>query len=1158
LILKNLSLAGFKSFADRTRLEFEPGVNIVVGPNGSGKSNLLDALAWVMGTQATRVLRTQKMEDVIFAGTSARPALGRAEVNLTFENTDGFLPLDLAEITLTRRLYRDGTSEYEINGAACRLLDIQELLSDGGVGRHQHVLVGQGQIGDILNARPDEHRMVIEEAAGVTKHRARRDRAVRRLEQTAVDIQRLVDILGEQRRLLRPLKRQANAAERYEDVRSEARALRLWIGGEDVRRLRTRSAEAAAERQRLEEESRRDGAELARIDAVLEGLRAEAGEAGSALERDSAAAARLETTAERLQRIAMVARERRTAMEGRLAGAGERRADLAAEVADLEAEIARTRADEEDAAGLAEQREAALRNLEDEERSLAEQVTLPAEGVVAALRGDLRALESAAARDAREAEDVARRREVVRAQVAEDDAEGERRKAEIRETDAAVSAAAGAYDAVRVRREAAQDAWEAAQAANQDARMAAARAAARVEAIEAALAGLGDPEARRRAAEADEVVGTLVEALDVPGEVAVAVDAALGTWRQAFVTEGGDALEGVVTALRSGGFGGVGLVTRGEAAAFPARSVAAEFGVDALVDRLGPAADAGLAARLLGDVVIVEGWSTGWNLVRRFSDVRAVTPEGDVITAMGIYLAEADGAGPAALEAARVDQETADRDAARTASIVTTTRRTFDAVRTEERVALEALESLEARLAGATEALRRVETARSQHEAEISRLDQRRGALTEAGRARDERIAALRQRVEAFEGEEAVRQEAWDALNRRREEVARNRDEARKLREDAATAVGGFAERRKFLEDRRTAVLGELAGIDDRPVDPADIDRLAAIEGTARSALEHVRSHVESLRERQRRLREVSGAAYARLEEARSRHGGLERSMTAARDRGHALEVEAAELRVRLESALEGLRRDADATEEAALAAPRPGLPEGVDPRERYEGLEAQLRRMGPINPLAAAEYRELADHVELLEGQLADLEDSRREIRKVIAALDDEMADLFRVAFDEIAGYFEENFDLVFPGGKGRLRLADPDDPLGTGVEIEAQPLGKKIGRLSLLSGGERSLAALAFLFAVFRARPSPFYVLDEVEAALDDANLRRFLRLVDTLRGSAQLVVITHQQQTIEAADILYGVTMEPGGSSKVLAKRMSPARHRAPSAPAAPLID
>jgi chromosome segregation protein len=1144
LLLKTLSLAGFKSFADRTRLEFHGGVNVVVGPNGSGKSNLLDALAWVMGTQATSSLRTQKMEDVIFAGTATRPSLGRAEVTLTFDNRDRFLPLDLDDIAMTRRLYRDGTSEYELNGTQCRLMDLHELLSDGGVGRHQHVLVGQGQIGEILSARPDEHRAVIEEAAGITKHRSRRDRSVRRLEQTEIDVSRLTDILEQQRRHLRPLRRQANAAMRYDSVKAEVTALQLWLGGEQLRSIRRRTDAASTERAALEAGVERDEEALRAIRNDLGDLEAAAGEVGAALQRDTAAAARLETVAERYHRIAMVARERRRALHSRLVGADERRRDLTGEVEHLKAQLSEARVDEQAARVLAERRELALQALEDEERSLAEQIALPAEGVVANLRGDLRALETAAERDRREREALARRREAVVDRLDREREEVAELHERIKATDAEIGPVQQQYEHVEVAREAAQNRLEEAESVHQDAQIALAKALGRVEAVEAALAGLGDPAARERAASADHVVGLLVARLDVPGFLAAAVDGALGPWRDAYVAAGADRVAEVTAALKSEGFGGVGLVSGErieEHAADLARRVAEASGVDTLVDRLGPAADRGLALRMLGDVLLVEGWAAGWSLVRKNPGLRAVTPEGDVITPDGIRLAEPDGAGPAAMEAAHVALEATEREVARTTTLHGTARRDFETAREHERVALEALEAIEARLSGYTEAVALVERARAEGRAELERLDERDHSLVEATSARAERIGELRLRVEEFEGEERARQEAWEALNRRRDAVAQRRDEARRLRQEAAAQFAGAAERIRLVESRLDTTQRELTGLADRPADPAAIDRLDVIESTAVAAGEVVRAHIETLRERQRALRSEAGVAGEKLDAAHRGQRELETALTTARERMSTLAVELAELRVRHESVAEGLRRDADASEEIALAAPRPDLDDDIEPGELLASLEAQLRRMGPVNPLAAAEYEELSAEVAHLEAQLADLEEARMELRKVIQALDDEMATLFHQAFDDIAANFEENFRLVFPGGKGRLVLTEPASPLTTGVELEAQPMGKKVGRLSLLSGGERSLAALAFLFAVFRARPSPFYVLDEVEAALDDANLRRFLRLVDMLRASAQLVIITHQQQTMEAADILYGVTMEPGESSQVVAKRL-----------------
>ena len=1145
-MLKTLSLAGFKSFANRTRLEFAEGVNVVVGPNGTGKSNLLDALAWVMGTQATRTLRTAKMEDVIFAGTATRPALGRAEVTVTFDNSSRFLAFDLDEISMTRRLYRDGTSEYEINGAPCRLLDFHELLSDGGVGRHQHVLVGQGQIGNILNARPDEHRAIIEEAAGITKHRNRRDRSVRRLEQTAIDVARLTDILDQERRRLRPLKRQANDAERHDSVKAEVRALRLWIGGEELRSLRSRLQNATAEKTSIDAAVVAATAELTDLRERLGDLRAAAGEVGRALERDTAAAARLETVVERFHRIGMVARERRLALQSRLDGAGERKRDLEGEQGYLAGELSALDRQLAESRALAERREIALRALEDEERSLTEQAQLPAEGVVANLRGDLRALDAAADRDRRELEGLERRREIVAARLAEEQAEAQTLVAEIRSTDVAAVAAQERYEHAAATRETAQAALEDCEHADRECQLALAHATARVEAVEGALAGLGDPEARRRAEIADGVLGPLVATLDVPQDLAAAVDAALGKWSDALVTRGIDALNAATSSLKAEGFGGVTFVVgHSNPAEVPAREIASRWGAEALVDRLGPGAMDSLAARLLGDVVLVEGWSAAWRLVERHPHVRAVTPEGDLVSIHGMRLADADGAGHAALEAGRVAREVAETEAARARSRLVTARREFESTRSSERSALDELERCEARLAGHTEALALNGRARSEGESEIIRLDERARALAEAGAARDERLVDLRRRLAEFEGEERQRQEAWEALSRARDEVARRREEARILREEAAAALAGGEERRRLLAGRLEAAKGELRDLEATPADPTGIARLAGVEEHARRADGIIRTHIATLRERQRTLREQAGAADAALDEAHRRERELERSISAGKDRSSTLAIEIAEVRVRDESVAEALRRDADATEDMALAAPRPEMDEGVDPAQRLATREAELRRMGPINPLAAAEYRELAEHVEMLDGQLADLEESRRELKKVIVALDEEMASLFMGAFNEISDFYQENFGLVFPGGRGRLRLTDPEHPLETGVEIDAQPLGKKVGRLSLLSGGERSLAALAFLFAVFRARPSPFYVLDEVEAALDDANLRRFLRLVDTLRQSAQLVIITHQQQTMEAADVIYGVTMEPAESSKVISKKLDRVR-------------
>lgn len=1148
--LKTLTLVGFKSFADRTRLECEPGVTVVVGPNGTGKSNLVDALAWVMGTQATTVLRTQRMDDVIFAGTATRPALGRAEVSLTFDNGDGRLPLDMTEVTITRRLYRDGTSEYAINGTDCRLLDIQELLSDSGVGRHQHVIVGQGRIDAVLNAGPEEHRSVIEEAAGVTKHRQRRDRSLRRLEMTEVDIQRLQDLLGEQQRRLGPLRRQARAAERYEALRAEWRALRLWVGGDYLRAIRGRRAEVTAEegelRRALESGLQERHARAAEATALQQAVSATA----ASLERDTAAAARLETVGERLQRIGSVAHERRTALEGRLEGAGQRRRDLEEERADLRLRIA-TAVEEERTARMGTERfEVARRALEDEERSLAEQGRLPAEGVVATLRGDLAALEAAAQRDEGESVALEERRTLVAAQVEAAVGEVARLRAEAAHAEEETRPAAESYRRASAEAAQAQAALEEMRRALTDARLTEAGAAARVEALESAAAGLGDPEAGRQAAALPGVLGPVVARLDVPRPLEAAVDAALGPWGEAWAATDKESLTRAVSAVKATGRGGAGFAAAQGDSPVPARAAAAEAGVVALADALGPRADIGLAAALLGDVVLVEGWASAWAFVQRHPGLRAVTPEGDLVASFGVRAAHPDGAGAAALEGARVALERARVEVARAASRHNAARRSAESSAAAESAAAAAAAGGEERRAQVAAARERAERAAADGSAELARLDARRGALAEAGRARADRLALLRPQIESFQGEEAARQAAWEAVARRREDVAARREAARRSGEETAALLATAVERRRMLERRLDDVHRLIEDLTADHVEPGEVERLAGIEARARRGLQTAARHLEVLRGRQQSWREQAESENRRLREALTARDGLDADLASWRERLGAIQVEAAELRVREETGAEGLRRDVDASEEEALAAPHPAVPAETTPEAHLASLEAELRRIGPVNPLAAAEYRELADRAAFLEGQLADLEGSRRELHKVIAALDEEIGRLFRAAFADIGGRFEENVAMLFPGGRGRLVLTDGDDPLSSGVEIHVQPMGKRISRLSMLSGGERSLAALAFLFAVFRARPSPFYVLDEVEAALDDTNLHRFLRLVGALRDSSQLVIITHQQQTMEAADVLYGVTMEPGESSRVLAKRLKPVRSEEPS--------
>jgi chromosome segregation protein len=1138
--LKSLKLAGFKSFADRTRLEFRPGVTVVVGPNGSGKSNIVDALSWVLGTQSTKTLRTGKMEDVIFAGTATRPSLAKAETTLVIDNAERQIDLDLDEVSITRRLYRDGSSDYELNGVACRLLDIQDLLSDSGVGRHQHVIIGQGEIGRVLNASAEEHRAVIEEAAGILKHRRRKERAERRLERTDDDMIRLTDLLGEINRQMRPLRRQAKAAERYEGLKSEVTALRLYLGGQELEQLDRDLTIAISEKSILTEGLEIDQKRVSALAGRLEELTERAGLVGSDLDRDTSAAAMLETTNERLRRVSSVAIERSRAVSGRREAVVERRGDLEAENAGIEDRLVGLGDERRQAEVVATKAEAAFRRLEDEERAIATQNSLSPEGALAAVRGELSALESSLTRDRRELETVGHRLEVLTSQIGDEQTEIDRINDEIRAMDSSMAQLEAAYEKASGSRQASQERWAGAEEALDFARIERASSAARHEAISAALEDRFDPQARRAVESAPGALGSLTSQLDIPTGLEAAVKAALGEWADAVAFGDADSVHEAVETVKRAGGGSVSVVSSMSETVAPAVEVAAALGLEALVEKLGPARHEGLATRLVGDVMLVEGWSAGWSLISKHPSLRAVTPEGDIISVSGVRIADPDGAGSAMVEAAEVDLERAETTLARAESIHTAAKREFEQSREAERSTLESLERAESSVAGHTEAMHRLQASVRALEDEKTRLADRSGALEEAIASASEQTGILGRRLEALEGEEAERMAVWEEMESRRIGLASLREEARSRWQEAAAALRAIVERETLLEDRRSRIGEELERLELGVVSTVDPARLEKVAEYARRAVATLERRIEGLRDRQAGLRDANQEVLGELDAVRSDHQERSQAISDARSRVGEIDVRITELRLRKESVVEAIHRDADADVEAAMEAPRPDAADDADLAELLESGLTQLRRLGPINPLAAQEYRELEERHTFLSEQMADVESSRAELRKVISALETEIQSRFDIAFLETAEAYERYFRVLFPGGRGRIRLVDPDDPR-SGVAIDAQPLGKKVSSMTLLSGGERSLAALAFLFAIFEARPSPFYVLDEVEAALDDANLRRFLRIVEEFRERAQLIIVTHQQQTMEAADVLYGVTMEPGGSSQAVRKDM-----------------
>ncbi|MGI8709528.1 MAG: chromosome segregation protein SMC, partial [Acidimicrobiales bacterium] len=1100
-------------------------------------------------------VRSQKMDDVIFAGTQKRTPLGRAEVALTIDNSAGLLPIEFSEVTLTRTMFRTGDSEYAINDVPCRLLEIQELLSDSGVGRQQHVIISQGQIDAVLNARPEDRRLIIEEAAGVLKFRRRKEKAERRLISTEANMTRLADLLREVRRQLRPLEKQADAARRHGDVVAELNALRLHLTGRHLERLGSAMEHQRRTKQDLATSERTLRIALGRLDAAVMAAEAQLSATGGDDLGD--ALVRYESLRERARGLSAVLAERRRGIErdrdasvdqAVVASLESDAARIASELVDVEAEIEALAAVEADLAGAT----AALAS--DQESFAREWGGRPAEAGTAAaeVRGELAAVRSSAARSAQEVERATARRDRAWARGERLASEGARFRAELAEAEAAAPALTAQLHQVI---DARVEAEAVAQAADEDRRTTegeqrswAARAEVLALALDAARAQAGV----ERLAAVEGVVGTLLDVVEVdPG------------WEPAFEAAAGDAVASVVVASVEAGRSALEALRRDDAAG-AVLALCAALGAATGADR-GPGDHRGLRAHvrgtrpgvdavldvLVGSVVTADGWRAALDLSIDRPGTVVVTTDGDRFGATGWRMgAVGSGATGAALADARTRSVELSRDAEAAAAAADAAGQALRVVRAEEAELIAAVGANRARRRHGADRLERAEREHVDALAEAEALAAQAGDLRDGARRDADRLVELEARLPALEAEEADRAERGRA-------VAEARDRLEDRARDLATDANQLHVRSAGLEERRQSLQRRGAEIDERLSRHAEARRDAEARrveldrrsiATERLAhfvaarLEILEAELSELRDRRRRRSDVTRAVSERLGSLRRERSAAEQELGEGRERAQQSELEEREVQVRLEAAVEALRHDLDCEPETAIAAPAPDLPEGVSAPARARELERDLRIMGPINPLALEEFAALQERHQFLQDQLDDVKSSRRDLSKVIGAIDAEIVSVFTAAFADVSQNFQDLFETLFPGGQGRLKLSDPADLLGTGIEVEARPSGKNVRKLSLLSGGERSLTALAYLFAVFRARPSPFYVMDEVEAALDDVNLHRFLDLVQEFRREAQLIVVSHQKRTMEAADCLYGVTMAPGGSSRVVSEKVA----------------
>ncbi|WP_291380092.1 chromosome segregation protein SMC [Demequina sp.] len=1173
--LKTLTLRGFKSFASATTLEFETGITCVVGPNGSGKSNVVDALAWVMGEQGAKTLRGGNMADVIFAGTSGRPPLGRAEVSLTIDNADGALPIEYSEVTITRTLFRSGGSEYAINGSPCRLLDIQDLLSDTGLGREMHVIVGQGQLDAVLRATPEERRHFIEEAAGILKHRRRKDKALRKLDAMQANLTRVQDLTAEIRRQLGPLGRQAEVARQAQSIQSQVRDAAARLLADDIATLASAIAEERADESALLERRAQVEKALAESRHSLTELERASAEATPALTRANDTFYRLSSIRERLRNLGALAEERVRMLGSSVDSMPP--TDLVDLAEQLErAHAARQELDAEvrDAAEALEQAESARgeaeRAAEASERHLANLLRSVAdrrEGV-ARLAGDVAARRSRI--EAMEAE-IGRLREAQ----AQADKRAHEANTEFQRLETTVADVERGEEDLDSAHEAAVEAWDAAKERLEEVRQRLREAerqrdtwSAKVEALSLSLErkdGVGE----LLAAGVRSVRGTVASLIEVNDGAEDAIAAALGPLAEAAAVDSvGDAVD-AIRWLRDEDAGRARFVVADQGAKVANPSIDLPAGARWASELI--AGSDGFAATVrsfMSSVVVVDDLAAARSLVAAHADVVAVTRRGDLLGARNASGGAGDAPSIMHLQAA-YDDACEGRDQAV---------RLIESALFEQRAAEEAeaqahedhdatlarLNESDARMSAVAEQLGHLSASARSARADAERL----ASQVEQASARiasdEEDLAGLVQRLGAAQAEpEQTEADTADAQRQRDADAAASQQaraketEARLALRTAEERARALAARAESLERTVTAERDARARAEEA-AQRRERQAMAAREVIAgvQATMPHIDTAVAKADDARAQVEATRAERTSSLSELRVHVDQLAGEYARLTDESHRDEVARAQQQVRLEQlqmravdelgldpeqlvAEFGPQHDVPVVSEAGEEDHEPFVREVVEKRLRT--AQRAMGQLGRVNPLALEEFAALEERHKFLQDQLADIKSSREDLLDIVTEIDQRVEKIFTEAFVDTAAQFERIFPRLFPGGEGKLVLTDPKNMLETGIDVEARPAGKKVKRLSLLSGGERSLTAVALLVSIFKARPSPFYVMDEVEAALDDTNLGRLLEILRELRDDSQLIVITHQKRTMEVADALYGITMRGDGVTTVVSQRM-----------------
>ena len=1119
----------------------------MVGPNGSGKSNVVDALAWVMGEQGAKTLRGGKMEDVIFAGTATKGPLGRAEVQLTIDNADGALPIEYAEVTISRVLFRNGASEYAINGETCRLLDVQELLSDTGLGREMHVIVGQGQLDNVLKANPVERRAFVEEAAGILKYRRRKEKTERKLEAMQVNLTRLQDLTAELRRNLKPLGRQAEVARQAQQIGAIAREAKAKLLAHQIRTLKEqleldskseneRRAESSYAQQQLsstragiqELESQLVSTELDNLRQKLFGF-----EAAEARLRN------LQNLAQ--QRISLLGQQEFSSRELEVAELTSQLSEAEEQFASLENEFSEIAAKLSEKEITREQASVALAGFEAEllrERSAAEE----AERNLAKIQSQISIGESKVEGLVAQLAKIEDSKIEVTSRIAELNLEKEAIAPETK--DLSDSGLRDAYEKAQIAESELREVVEKARDSLHQAERERDGVAARHSALGLTLEQT-DGSGEVRKAQLAGIRGLLADSVSIERGFEVAIAVALGTLADAIVVDTREQAVAALRYLKSEELGRAEFFIAGSDVEAGQRKPIAGLKFASSVVKAPPG-----VISVLESFLIAESLDDALAVISK-PEVAGLT----VITKGGDYVSESlvRGGGtkqPSKLELIAERESAANRlvELARDIEALTTSLEIQKVKLTESgevvREALANLQQHDAELAAKAERTGRLIAQVDSAKAELLRLDRDKEALNAA-------LNALNLEIENSKTQLAALPPVPTATENENEraKLVEALEGARQAELELRISAGTISER-KINSSKQVAVLkgrvkeATAAAERDRY---ANLQKAKQVEGAQQAleilpqALAATEKIASAVRASVRDLEAQRIQRTERLSQLRLQSSQLEQRFNELNQGVHEVEMRNHELKLGLSNLSDRVTSELSVDVETLLDE----YPIGEETKEELEKslrqAEGRLSQLGAFNPLALEEFAALEQRHKYLSEQLEDLAGARSDLMGIIKDLDSKMQSIFAAAFEDTKREFEKIFPILFPGGTGSISLTEPDDLLATGVEVSVRPAGKRIERMSLLSGGERSLAAVALLIAIFKARPSPFYVLDEVEAALDDANLGRLLQVVETLRQSSQLIIVTHQKRTMEIADALYGVSMRQDGMSTVVGQKL-----------------